>query len=185
MLHYKILSYGSDYDWEYMVGLISLRDRSEIEKQFVRRLSDMSSEEPFFDDVSAALMKEVDQAERTGEYAVNTPEGKGCITCLSDGVRFGLMVIDTAKHGEAVITNPDAVDYAVLEWLARAGDYTLVLTDNECGSSLKEVLALVNNGDADLEYQGQTYSAYSIRDCINVLLPLIEKNESDGVKQPC
>lgn len=177
MLHYRILSYGSDYDWEYMVDLISLRDAGEIERQFVRRLSDMSSDDAFADDASAALMKDIDRAERTGEYAVITPKGKGCITCLSNAVRFGLMVIDAAKNGKPVITKPYAADIAVLEWLARAGEHTLVLTDNECDKSLKEVLTLVNNGEADLEYQGQTYSAYSIRDCIDALLPLIEKNE--------
>ena len=81
MLHYRILSYGSDYDWEYMVDLISLRDAGEIERQFVRRLSDMSRDDAFADDASAALMKDIDRAERTGEYAVITPKGKGCITC--------------------------------------------------------------------------------------------------------
>ena len=173
MLHYRILSYGSDYDWGLLVGLISLRDENEIDRQFEKRLNSLEKEEPFADDMSARLMAEIDNSRRTGEYAVITPKGKGCITCLASSVKFGLMVLDSEKDGQPVITKAGAVNGRVLEWLSERGDHTLVLTDNECGS-LREVLSLVGNGMADLEYQGQVYSAYSIRECMEVLAPLME-----------
>ena len=178
MLHYKILSYGSDCDWEIMVDLISLRDAGEIEKQFIRRLNDYELDDPFNDELSARLLEELDGSRRVGEYAVLTPKGKGCITCLSTAVKFGLMVIETAKQGRPVITKPYASGIPVLEWLSRNGEYDLVLTDNECDRSLKEVLTLVNNGAADLQYMGLTYSSYGMKDCMAAIYPLVEKNEN-------
>ena len=177
MLHYRILSYHSDYDWSFLVGLVSVRDSAEIERQFVRRLNSLELEEAYADELSAKLMKELDGSERTGEYAVVTPKGKGCITCLSDTVKFGLLVIDNARQNRAVITKPLAVKGTVLDWLSRNGNYTLILTDNECDRSIKEVLTLVSNGAADLEYNGQVYSAYSIKECMAALRTLIEKNQ--------
>ena len=179
MLHYKILSYYSDYDWSFLVGLVSLRDNAEIERQFVKRLNSLEQEDAYADELSAKLMKELDGSERTGEYAVLTPKGKGCITCLSDTVKFGLLVIDNARQNRAVITRPMAVKGQVLDWLSRNGNYTLILTDNECDRSVKEVLTFVSNGAADLEYQGQVYSAYSIKECMAALAPLIEQNQAD------
>ena len=178
MLHYKILSYGSDYDWGLLVDLTSLREKNEIERQFVKRLNNDTMEEPYADALSAALMEEIDHSHRVGDYAVLTPRGKGCITCLSTSIKFGLMVIEMAKHGKAVITKPCAVNMNVLEWLSRNGEYTLVLTDNECDMTMREVLTLVNNGAADIEFEGLTYSAYGIRECMAALAPLIEKNSS-------
>lgn len=171
MLHYRILSYGSDYDWGLLVGLISLRDAAEIDRQFEKRLNSLEKEEPFADDMSARLMAELDNSRRTGEYAVITPKGKGCITCLSTSIKFGLMVLDSHKDGQPVITRTGAVNGRVLEWLSEKGDFTLVLTDNECGA-LREVLALVGNGMADLEYHGQIYSAYDIKACMEAVAQL-------------
>lgn len=176
MLHYKILSYGSDYDWGLLVGLISLRDAAEIDRQFEKRLNSLDKDEPFADDMSARIMAELDNSRRTGEYAVITPKGKGCITCLSPSIKFGLMVIDSLKEGKPVITKAGAVKGTVLEWLSEKGDHTLVLTDNECGS-LREVLTLVGNGMADLEYQGQVYSAYSIKECMAAVSQLSDGGE--------
>ncbi|WP_295154922.1 hypothetical protein [uncultured Ruminococcus sp.] len=176
MLHYRILSYGSDYDWGLLVDLISLRDRNEIERQFVRRLNENETGEPYADALSAALMKELDNSVRVGEYAVLTPRGKGCITCLSDDIRFGLLVIDMGMQGKAVITKPGAVSMKLLDWLSRHGEYTLVLTDNECDYSMREVLTLVSNGAADIEYGGEVFSAYSMNECLAALAPLFERN---------
>ena len=177
MLHYKIMSYESDYDWGQLVDMTSLRDKNSIEREFVKRLNDNLNDEPFADELSAKLMAELDNSRRTGDYAVITPKGRGCITCLGTGIKFGLMVIDLAARGKSAITKPYAAGMDVLEWLSRHGEYTLVLTDNECDRSVKEVLTLVNNGAADLDYMGQTYSAYGLRDCMTALAPLIAKNE--------
>lgn len=169
MLHYKIMSYSSDSDWGKLVELISLRDDNDIERAFIRRLNSIDADEPFADKLSEELLSELDHSRRVGEYAVETPLGKGCITCLAARIKFGLMVIEMAKQGSAVITKAGAADADVLEWLSRKGDFTLVLTDNECGGSLRSVMSLINNGQADIEYKGRTYSAYEIRECMEAL----------------
>ena len=179
MLHYKIMSYDSDEEWAQLIELMSLRDAGSIEREFVRRLNSLTQEEPFADELSAKLLEEVDHSRRVGEYAVETPLGKGCITCLATGVKFGLMVIETAKRGRPVITRVGTVGGNVLEWLSKNGDFTLVLTDNECDRSLRRVLMMVTEGFADLEYRGRIYLPSNMRKCMEDLKELLSR-DMDG-----
>lgn len=169
MLHYRIMSYDSDADWVQLVDLISLRDDGCVEREFIRRLNSLGMEEPFADELSAKLMEDIADSRRAEGYAVETPGGKGCITCLPAEVKFGLMVIEMAKQGSPVIVRVGSVGWNIIEWLSRNGDFTLVLTDNECDRSLMEILTMVSSGLADLEYQGQTYTDHSISECMTAL----------------
>lgn len=169
MLHFKIMSYDSDEDWVGLIDLVSMRERGDIERAFIRRLNAIGMEEPFADELSAKLLEEIDRSRRVGEYTVETPLGRGCITCLSAEVKFGLMVIEMAKRGSPVIARVGTVGWNIIEWLSRNGDFTLVLTDNECDRSLMEVLTMMNSGLADLEYQGELYSDCDISDCMAAL----------------
>lgn len=169
MLHYKIMSYDSDEDWVGLIDLVSMREVGDIERAFIRRLNSIGAGEPFTDELSAKLLKEIDSSRRVGEYTVETPLGRGCVTCLATGVKFGLMVIEMAKQGSPVIAKVGTVGWNIIEWLSRNGDFTLVLTDNECDRSLMEVLTMMNSGLADLEYRGRLYTDHNISDCMTAL----------------
>ena len=166
MLHYKILSYDNDEEWEQLIGLKNLRDREENEKEFVRRLNEISPHEPYADDLAVKLLADVDGSKRVGDYAVETPKGKGCITCLGHDVKFALNVIEQAKEGLSVIASPDTVSDEVLEWLSKHGDFTIVLVDKDTDKSLKHTLSLINRGIADLTLKGRLYTAYEMRECM-------------------
>ena len=177
MLHYKILSYDNDEDWELLIGLKNLRDREENEREFIRRLNEISPHEPYADELSEKLLADVDGSKRVGEYAVITPKGKGCITCLGSEIKFALNLIEQAKEGLAVIASPDTAGDEVLEWLSSHGDFTIVLVDKETDKRLKHTLSLVNRGIADLTIKGRPYSAYEMRECMAAAAEYIDREE--------
>lgn len=51
-------------------------------------------EDAFKDDMSFKIMKDIDNAVRYGEYGIETPNGRSCITCLSTGCKFALILWD-------------------------------------------------------------------------------------------
>lgn len=118
-----------------------LNSHEVVETDF-RRIIERDSN-AFKDEMSIKMMKEIDNAVRVGAYGVRTPFGKSCITCLSSGCKFGLLLwyykdIDTpilshlSRAGNNVwrfiAENFDVSFYAVSGELYRFWDMSVDLT---------------------------------------------------------
>lgn len=104
---------------------IYLIDTYSVEKEFLHVLN--WDKEAFRDELSLRLMKEIDTAERVGDYGVVTHIGESCISCLSTGCKLGLLVIyHQMKYPDAILlTEMHAAGDNVWRWLAQNTDATL------------------------------------------------------------
>ena len=81
------------YSYKNKVFLLRTAD---VEKKFVEVLN--LHKDAFWDEKSLELMKNIDTAKRQGDYGVVTDIGESCITCLSTGCKFGLLVLYYQKY---------------------------------------------------------------------------------------
>ena len=133
-------------------GAIYLTCTEEVEREFVQILNNYK--DAFWEEDALQFMKDIDTAKRQGDYGVVTDFGESCITCLSTGCKFGLLVLYlTRKFPETkVVVKYSAAGGNVWDWLSRL-DITLYL--------LKEhkSVAFLNHGGLTLEHEGIVYSA--------------------------
>lgn len=105
-----------DYDKKYP---LFLRNDNSVEKEFVKIIN--WNKDAFWDEESLQLMRDIDSAERRGEYGVITPIGESCITCLSTGTKFGLLVLRNLKYNpdRKLIVNGARAGNNVWDWLIK------------------------------------------------------------------
>ena len=127
---------------------VYLVDTRSIEREFQRVLN--WHKDAFWDENSLALMKEIDNAKRDGDYGVVTHIGESCITCLSTGCKFGLLVLyysRKAPHLKLIIES-HVVGENVWEWLAKHTDVILYIFPENLNSTFVGVegLAIIHEG---------------------------------------
>lgn len=123
-----------------MINVISIDDKQKIEMMDHALLLDCSDEierrfyhiveweeEAFWDELSLKLMREIDGAERTGEYGVVTPIGKSCVTCLSTGGKLGLIFLHYRGTDVKIITDFSRAGYNVWEFLSENAEITFYM----------------------------------------------------------
>ena len=161
-----------------------LRDDMDVEVEFMRILENQKN--AFKDEESLALMKEIDGAIRKGAYGVETPFAKSCISCLSTGCKFGLVVLYYLKKNpdldifikweiagdnvwEWLIEHTDAVLYVFEEdmnYLFLGYDKLEVLYENVCyeGVDIWDVINKCNKNIYDLtkEKESKAYDRYQL-----------------------
>ena len=102
----------------YDRGAVFLTETAKVEREFLQVLN--NDREAFRDAVSLALMEAIDSAKRQGDYGVVTPFGESCISCLSTGCKFGLLVLFFRSMKQVkLITEFGAAGSNVWEWLAK------------------------------------------------------------------
>lgn len=112
----ELLAYGQE---------LFLESSAEIESEFYHIVE--WEEEAFKDELSLKLMKEIDHAERTGDYEVVTPFGKSCITCLSTGGKLGLIFLYYRGIDRKIITDFSRAGTNVWEFLSKNTDITFYM----------------------------------------------------------
>lgn len=96
---------------------IFLNSTEYIENEFVFVLD--WHKDAFWDKKSQKLMKEIDAAERKGDYGVVTEIGESCITFLSTDCKFGLLALYYMSNPHVkLLIDFYAVDKRVWQWLA-------------------------------------------------------------------
>lgn len=101
----------------YEDGLVFLTDTRSVETEFIRILN--WHKDAFRDVESLKLMKDIDSAKRQGDYGVVTPIGESCISCLSTGCKFGLlMLFFKKKQSVKLMVEISAAGINVWNWLA-------------------------------------------------------------------
>lgn len=110
---------------ECPLGAVHLTNTRDVEKNFVSVLNFFK--EAFWDEDSLAIMREIDSAERQGDYGVVTPLGESCITCLSTGCKFGLLVLFYRKSEQVLNVRPGAAGRNVWSWLSERIDYQVYI----------------------------------------------------------
>lgn len=111
---------------DYEQGNVYLNGAREVEKEFVRVIN--WYKDAFRDEKSLQLMREIDKAERQGDYGIVTSMGESCITCLSTGCKFGLLVLfyhERYPHLRLIVEYMPGMD--VWQWLALYSDATVYM----------------------------------------------------------
>lgn len=160
MLTVTVLDQG-----EYPDRAVFLRDTEAVEREFLSILN--FRREAFRDEDSLALMEAIDSAKRQGDYGVVTPFGESCITCLSTGCKFGLLMLYYRKYKQVKpIVQLDEIGSNVWKWLSEHADCKVYTYDKE---ELWQVELLKH---AELLYEDHTYQSRSneLSDMVNKLM---------------
>lgn len=125
MIHIRLaenyVSVHKEYPDKYVMDL---RDVASVEHEY-RHIIEWHSK-AFKDEMSLKIMDAIDGAKRVGAYGVRTPIGKSCITCLSSGCKFALLL-----------------------WYFRENDHIVIVTDfGRGGNNVWEFIA--ENFDCNL-----------------------------------
>lgn len=149
MLTVTVLDQG-----EYPDGAVFLQDTEAVEQEFLSILN--FHREAFRDEDSLALMEAIDSAKRQGDYGVVTPFGESCITCLSTGCKFGLLMLyyRTCEQVKPIV-QLDEIDSYVWKWLSEHADCKVYTYEKE---ELWQVELLKH---AELLYENHTYQSDS------------------------
>ncbi len=138
------------YSYKNKVFLLRTAD---VEKEFVEVLN--LHKDAFWDEKSLELMKNIDTAKRQGDYGVVTDIGESCITCLSTGCKFGLLVLYYQKYPKVkILVREYVVGRNVWRWLAEHGDFTFYLEQEQVDDLLNV------DGEYQLWYKGNSYDCH-------------------------
>lgn len=127
-------------------GLVYLTDTQSVEKEFISVLN--WHKEAFRDAKSLKLMSDIDSAKRQGDYGVITPYGESCISCLSTGCKFGLLMIFYEKmENVKILVKLSAAGENVWNWLADNVDRQVYVgSENLWGISYIDNMELIYDG---------------------------------------
>lgn len=106
---------------------IFLTDTIEVEREFINIVN--WHKKAFWDKNSLDFMETIDTAKRKGDYGVITDMGTSCISCLSTGCKFGLLVLYFQKRfpSTKVFVKMGVAGRNVWEWLADNVDLRLYI----------------------------------------------------------
>ena len=128
-----------------------LIDTESVEREFQRVVN--WHKDAFWDEKSIEFMNVIDHAKRQGDYGVVTPIGESCITCLSTGCKFGLLVLyyTAPNFNVKLIVDYYVAGENVWEWLTSNLDATLyIFQENLC-------VSLTNHKNLNIEHDGVLY----------------------------
>ena len=138
------------YSYKNKVFLLRTAD---VEKKFVEVLN--LHKDAFWDEKSLELMKNIDTAKRQGDYGVVTNIGESCITCLSTGCKFGLLVLYYQKYPKVkILVREYVLGRNVWRCLAEHGDFTFYLEQEQVDDLLNV------DGEYQLWYKGNSYDCH-------------------------
>ena len=111
--------------------ILYLQETYDVERKFMSILE--WEKDAFWDEDSLQLMKEIDGAVRCESYGVVTPIGASCISCLSTGCKFGLIVLHhiKKKYSTKIVVNYWVAGENVWEWLMAHTDATLYILEED------------------------------------------------------
>lgn len=98
----------------------------DVEQDFREKIK--TEEDLFLDKTSKRLMMAIDHAYRIDAYAVRTPYGKSCITCLCTGGKMGLLLLHYHRKGLIPVVSYYAAGENVWQWLADQPDLNICIT---------------------------------------------------------
>lgn len=160
---------------------VYLVDTHSVETTFQRTLN--WNKDAFWDETSLALMAEIDHAKREGDYGVVTHIGESCITCLSTGCKFGLLVLYYSINEPhlRIIVKSGAAGINVWNWLFEHTDVTIYAFPDNLGMGWAYCDKLI------IEHEGITYNNddkgnlfHVLSDCENLPYKMTKEAEANA-----